>query len=99
MRMKKNYNSLIKQETIDFNKMPKICYIFLLDQSGSMEGERMNLSCKSLLIFLQSLNPNFYFQLIGFGSDYEYYSNEPLEYNKENIKNLMEKIKKLHADK
>ena len=79
--------------------MPKICYIFLLDQSGSMEGERMNLSCKSLLIFLQSLNQNFYFQLIGFGSDYEYYSNEPLEYNKENIKNLMEKIKKLHADK
>jgi len=94
-----NYTSLIKPETIEPSKLPKICYIFLLDQSGSMSGQRIDLSCKALLLFLQSLNINCYFQLIGFGSDYGKYSDEPLEYNKENIKNLMEKIKKLKADR
>ena len=95
----KNYTSMIKNKEEEDKKQSKICYIFLLDQSGSMDGERMNLSCKSLLLFLQSLNENCYIQLIGFGSNYEFFSEEPLEYNKQNIKDLMEKIKKLDADK
>ena len=37
--------------------------------------------------------------IIGFGSDYEFFSNEPLEYNKKNIKDMMEKVKNLGADK
>ena len=95
----KNYTSMIKNKEEEDKKQSKICYIFLLDQSGSMDGERMKLSCKSLLLFLQSLNENCYIQLIGFGSNYEFFSEEPLEYNKQNIKDLMEKIKKLDADK
>ena len=78
---------------------PKGCYIFLLDQSGSMNGQRIELSCKSLLLFLQSLNENCYFQLVGFGSDFQFFSEKPLEYNKENIKNLMNVIKKLKANR
>ena len=77
----------------------KECYIFLLDQSGSMSGDRINLSCKSLLLFLQSLNEQCYFQLIGFGSDFKFFSDKPLEYNKENVRNLMEIIKNLSADR
>ena len=95
----KNYISMIKYNEEENKKQSKICYIFLLDQSGSMSGKSINLSCKSLLLFLQSLNENSYFQLIGFGSNYELFSEEPLEYNKQNIKDLMEKIKKLCADK
>ena len=64
-----------------------------------MSGGSIELSCKSLLLFLQSLNQNCYFQLIGFGTDFEFYSEKPLEYNKENIKNLMDIIKNLKADK
>ena len=75
------------------------CYIFLIDQSGSMSGKRIELCSKSLLLFLQSLNKGSYFQLIGFGSSFSYYSKEPLEYNKENVKNLMETIKNLKANK
>ena len=75
------------------------CYIFLLDQSWSMSGRAMELCRNALMLFLQSLNKGSYFQLIGFGSSFEYYNNKPLEYTKENVTKLMEIIKKLYADK
>ena len=37
-----------------------------------MSGNRIELCTKSLLLFLQSLNQKSYFQLVGFGSNYEY---------------------------
>ena len=49
-----NYLSLVKYK--ENKEKQKAYYIFLLDQSGSMSGDRINLSCKSLLLFLQSLN-------------------------------------------
>ena len=64
-----------------------------------MGGNPIELCKKALLLFLQSLSDNCLFQLIGFGSDFEYYTKEPVEYNKENIKNLMDLIKKIDADK
>ena len=71
----------------------------LLDQSSSMSGERMKLCYKALLLFLQSLNKKCYFQLVRFGSNYEYFSKIPLAYNKDNIQNLMKTIKTLDANK
>ena len=94
-----NYVSMLKNEEKEEKEKSKACYIFLLDQSGSMMGDRIELSCKSLLLFLQSLNENCYFQLIGFGSDFKFFSDKPLEYNKENVKNLMDTIKTLSADR
>ena len=64
-----------------------------------MSGTRMELCKKALLLFLQSLNEDCLFQLIGFGSDFEYYTKEPVEYNKESIQNLMNLIKNLNANK
>ena len=94
-----NYASLLeKKEEIEKNNYKK-CYIFLLDQSGSMSGSRIELCNKALLLFLQSLNEDCFFQLIGFGSNFEYYTKEPLEYNKENISQLMNIIKNLDAIK
>ena len=60
----KMYTTMVKStEEEDKDNKSKVCYIFLLDQSGSMSGERINLSCKSLLLFLQSLDENSYIQL------------------------------------
>ena len=53
----RDYSSLIKKEEEKEDK--EICYIFLLDQSCSMDGERMRLSIKSLL--LKTLTLLFYF--------------------------------------
>ena len=94
-----NYSTLLQKNAKNEIINNKKCYIFLLDQSGSMSGNRIELCNKALLLFLQSLNENCWFQLIGFGSNYEYYAKEPLEYNKDNINKLMDIIKNLSADK
>ena len=95
----KDYISLVRTKENEEEIASKVCYIFLLDQSGSMEGESIELSCKALLLFLQSLSEDCYFQLVGFGSDFEFFTAKPLEYNKNNIKKLMKTIKNLRADK
>ena len=72
-------------------------FIFLLDQSGSMDGDRIKIAAKALELFIQSLPAGSYYQIIGFGSDFEPYDKEPLEYNIDNIKKSLELIKKLRA--
>ena len=93
-----NYASLLEKKD-NYKNNDKICYIFLFDQSISMSGRRIELCNKALLLFLQSLNEGCLFQLIGFGSDFEYYTKEPLEYNKDNITKLVDIIKQLSANK
>ena len=64
-------------------------FIFLLDQSGSMEGESIKISCNSLKIFLQSIPKGSYYQIIGFGSTYKKYSEKPLSYIENNIQSSL----------
>ena len=73
-------------------------FVFLIDQSGSMDGESIKLVKKALLLFIQSLPPKSYFQLIGFGSRFKKYNLEPVEYNKENVSNIINVINSLDAE-
>ena len=73
-------------------------FIFLVDQSGSMGGQRINIASKALQLFLQSLPVGSFFQIIGFGSTFKKYDEIPKEYNKENIKKSMEFLENLKAD-
>ena len=73
-------------------------FIFLLDQSGSMSGDRINIASKALELFIQSLPAGSYYQIIGFGDSYKVYDDVPKEYNINNIKNSLEIVKKLGAD-
>jgi len=73
-------------------------FIFLLDQSGSMGGSRIEIASKALELFIQSLPAGSYYQIIGFGDNYKVYDDNPKEYNMNNIKNSLEMIKKLGAD-
>ena len=63
-----------------------------------MSGKSIELVKQSLLLFIQSLPANSYFQLIGFGSDYKKYNSQPVEYNQENVKNIISIINGLKAD-
>ena len=86
-----------KYEKSEINDTPGL-FIFLIDQSGSMSGERINIVKKALLLFVQSLPKNSYFQLIGFGSDFKQYNHEPVIYNKDNLNNIINIINGLEAD-
>ena len=73
-------------------------FIFLIDQSGSMDGPAMDIASKALILFLQSLPPKSYYQIIGFGSQFKKYDNEPKEYIQKHIKESIDLIKGLTAN-
>ncbi len=78
-------------------KINPALFIFLIDQSGSMDGN-INIVSKALELFLQSIPVGSYYQLIGFGSDFKKYDETPKSYTKENIINSIKIIKNLKAD-
>ena len=84
-------------EENEINETPGL-FIFLVDQSGSMSGTCINLVRKALLLFVQSLPKKSYFQLIGFGSNFKKYNQEPAIYNKDNLNNIINIINGLEAD-
>ena len=79
------------------NETPGL-FIFLIDQSGSMEGKEINLVKNALLLFIQSLPQGSYFQLIGFGSDFKKYNENPVIYDQKNVTKIINVIKNLKAD-
>ena len=79
------------------NEAPGL-FIFLIDQSGSMYGEPIKLVKKSLLLLVKSLPKGSYFQFIGFGTDFTKYNSIPVEYEQENINQIIEVINNLDAD-
>ena len=84
---------------IEYTNLNPALFIFLLDQSGSMSGHSMTVVNKALILFLQSLPAGSYYQIIGFGSDFEKYDKIPKEYTQQNIKESITLIESLKADK
>ena len=78
-------------------KLSPALFIFLIDESGSMVGSKIEIASKALLLFLQSLPEGSYYQLIGFGSHYKFYDESPKEYNQKNIENSMKIVKNLNG--
>ena len=95
--IKYKYKNETNSEKIDIENYPSL-FIFLVDQSGSMSGSAIQLASNALKLFMQSLPEGSYFQIIGFGSHYKKYDEQPKEYNKENIDTALKKIEKLKAD-
>ena len=84
-----------KSENLGLN--PAV-FIFLIDQSGSMSGNPIEVASKALLLFLQSLPAGSYYQIIGFGSEFKKYDEIPTEYKEKNIKKSIKIINELRAD-
>ena len=82
----------------DINRCYPGLYYFIIDQSGSMAGKPMKIVIQTLKVFMQSLSKGSYYQLIGFGSQYKAYSNQPLPYTKENVSKTISEIEKLKGD-
>ena len=79
------------------NDSPGVFY-FLIDQSGSMSGSSINISKKSMKLFLQSLPSGSFFDIIGFGSSFKNYFKCPQEYSIKNLKKANDLIDSLEAN-
>ena len=97
IQYKHNANNFDTKSIANTNLSPAI-FIFLVDQSCSMRDEPIRVTCKALILFLQSLPAGSYYQLIGFGTKYAKYDYEPREYTQENITYSIERARYLQAN-
>jgi len=60
-------------------------FVFVIDRSGSMYGDRIALARETLQLFLHSLPDGSLFNVVSFGSKYEMLFDRSVEYNDENM--------------
>lgn len=73
-------------------------FTFLIDQSGSMEGESIKLARESLIVFIKSLPQNSNFDIIGFGTSFKSYFDKIQKYDNKSVENAIKIVKMLEAD-
>lgn len=99
---------ILRQDVVMLNFFPQLSesefssrheFIFIIDCSGSMGGERIDSARNALLVFMRSLPPGCYFNIIRFGSHFELLFPEgSREYGEESLKAACELQKQLGAD-
>lgn len=72
-------------------------FVFILDRSGSMMGQRIVQACQGLVYFLKSLPINSYFHVISFGSDFVPMARS-LKYNDADVDKMIAEIQTYDAD-
>ncbi|CAL8143672.1 unnamed protein product [Orchesella dallaii] len=72
--------------------------IFVLDRSGSMMGQSIELAKNALLLFLHSIPADCYFNIIGFGSSYHFLFPKSVKYDDRTLKTAIKHAKNLEAD-
>lgn len=66
-----------------------------------MSGHKMQITKEALQLFIKSVpSESTYFQVISFGSEFEYLTDEicPLVYNQDNLEKATERINSFYAD-
>lgn len=72
--------------------------VFVLDTSGSMDGEPVAASKQFMLHALHNLHPNDYFRIIHFSNNAEEFTAEPVAATPENIQQGLNYVEGLKAD-
>jgi ubiquitin/uncharacterized protein YegL len=74
-------------------------FVFIVDRSGSMDGDRIEMAKESLIYFLKSLpNTKSKFNIISFGSTYQTIFENFVDITEDNINKAMEESNKFDAD-
>ncbi|XP_063427327.1 von Willebrand factor A domain-containing protein 5A-like [Mytilus trossulus] len=90
----RNKDGLLKEDVLVLNFIPDLknhCrnvkreFIFVMDRSGSMDGDRMEKSKAALLLFLKSLPVGCLFNIVSFGSSYSFLFDKSQQYNEESL--------------
>nr|CAH8830082.1 unnamed protein product [Trichobilharzia regenti] len=83
---------------VNATKKNKSEIVFLIDRSGSMQGDNISYAKTSLLLFLKSLPVKCRFQIIGFGSHFDSLFPEPRDYSEESLNQALKYQEALDAD-
>ena len=101
----KGTNQLLASPVVMLDFFPKFestqaaCeFAFVVDRSGSMRGSYINSARETLILFLKSIPPGCYFNIIGFGSRYEHLFPESIPYNQTNLDIAMAHAEKMDAN-
>ncbi len=73
-------------------------FLFVVDRSGSMQGAYINSAKETLVLFLKSIPPGCYFNIIGFGSSFEHLFPISVPYNQTNLDKAMKHAQSLSAN-
>uniref|UniRef100_A0A8C1GTP3 Uncharacterized protein n=1 Tax=Cyprinus carpio TaxID=7962 RepID=A0A8C1GTP3_CYPCA len=82
-------------------------FVFVIDRSGSMGDmmhhgkgaqNRIESAKDTLLLLLKSLPVGCYFNIYGFGSDFESFFPHSVEYNQDTVDKALKRVKKMKAD-
>ncbi|XP_053092947.1 von Willebrand factor A domain-containing protein 5A isoform X2 [Pangasianodon hypophthalmus] len=82
-------------------------FVFVMDRSGSMSDmmhdgpdaqERIECARVTLLLLLKSLPIGCYFNIYGFGSDYESFFPKSVQYSQDTMEQAVKKVKEMRAD-
>ena len=73
-------------------------FVFIVDRSGSMGGERIRSAAETLLLFLKSLPNGCYFNVIGFGSSFTKLFKKSLPYDDQSLNAACDSCVGLRAD-
>ena len=82
-----------------FSSLQAACeFVFVVDRSESMSDTYMKSAKDTLILFLKSIPPGCYFNIIGFGSRYEHLFPKSVPYNQTNLDKAMSHAQGLSAD-
>jgi uncharacterized protein with von Willebrand factor type A (vWA) domain len=73
-------------------------FIFIIDRSGSMVGNRIKIAKQALILFIRSLPSNSKFNVCSFGSDFDYLFPESVGYSNETMGEAIEEIEEFESD-
>ncbi|XP_066540422.1 von Willebrand factor A domain-containing protein 5A-like isoform X4 [Hoplias malabaricus] len=73
-------------------------FIFLMDQSGSMQGSSIISARETLLLLLKSLPLGCYFNNYGFGSHFQSFFPKSVKYTQNTMEEAMKKVAAINAD-
>ena len=73
-------------------------FIFMVDRSGSMNGNLINSAKETTLLFLHSLPSNTYFNVISFGTYFQSLFKESQPYSSANLDEACYHVRKIRAD-
>nr|XP_022326522.1 von Willebrand factor A domain-containing protein 5A-like isoform X3 [Crassostrea virginica] len=102
---KESQSAFLSSDVLMVNFVPKVeikdkpCeFVFIIDRSGSMDGDRIEKAKETLLLLLKSLPVNCIFNIVSFGSTYSFLFPTSQEYNEENLRKALDLQKTMEAD-